>query len=418
MEFLTEQLELVLAIVAVLVIVLLGTVVGVRRRRSSQAEAPTATPAEPTAGDEAARDTDTVLDAPTAPETPVAEEAEPATDEPAPPEAVVEPVEEAPALSTFERFRLRLGRSRSNLGTSIAGIFSRGLTEEAWEELEESLIAADVGVEASLEIVEGIRARAREEGIRTGEEAMALLKEVLRMELLVADRALARRDEGPTVWLITGVNGAGKTTSIGKLAARNTNDGDSVVLAAADTFRAAAAEQLELWGERSGARVVRSGEGADPASVAFDGFASAKAHSADLLLVDTAGRLQNKSALMDELRKVKRVLERDAGPSDEVLLVLDATNGQNGLSQAKAFMEAVDVTGVILTKLDGTARGGIVIAIQRQLGIPVKLVGLGEDVDDLADFDPDAFVEALFAEVAQDVGLDADEISAAEAQRE
>jgi fused signal recognition particle receptor len=201
------------------------------------------------------------------------------------------------------------------------------------------------------------------------------------------------------------VNGTGKTTSIGKLAARHTRQGEQVVLAAADTFRAAAAEQLQLWGERSGARVVGGREGADPAAVAFDGYASAKASGAGLLLVDTAGRLQNKTQLMDELRKTKRVLERDAGPCDEVLLVLDATTGQNGLSQARAFMEAVDVSGVVLTKLDGTARGGIVIAIQRQLGIPVKLVGLGEEVDDLADFDPDAFVEALFAEVAQDVDL-------------
>jgi fused signal recognition particle receptor len=263
-------------------------------------------------------------------------------------------------------------------------------------------------VEASLEIVEGLRQRAREEGIRTGEEALALLKEVLRLELSVADRTLARREAGPTVWLVTGVNGTGKTTSIGKLSARHTGAGEKVVLAAADTFRAAASEQLQLWGERSGARVVRHDQGADPAAVAFDGWQAAKAAGADLLLVDTAGRLQNKTSLMDELSKVKRVLERDAGPCDEVLLVLDATTGQNGLSQAKAFMEAVDVSGVVLTKLDGTAKGGIVVAIQRQLDLPVKLVGLGEDIDDLADFDPDAFVEALFDQVAQDVELESD----------
>ena len=314
------------------------------------------------------------------------------------------PVEEA--LSVGERFRRRLGRSRSGLGSSITAIFRRGLNDEAWEELEEALIGADVGVDATLELVEGLRDRAKAEGIRTGDEALALLKEVLQLELSVADRTLHRRADGPTVWLVTGVNGTGKTTSIGKLASRHTRDGEKVVLAAADTFRAAAAEQLELWGEKAGARVIRQAAGADPAAVAFDGWQAAKAAGADLLLVDTAGRLQNKRELMDELGKVKRVLERDAGPCDEVLLVLDATTGQNGLSQAKAFMEAVNVSGVILTKLDGTAKGGIVVAIQRELGIPVKLVGLGEGVDDLADFDPEAFIEALFAQVGQDVVLD------------
>jgi fused signal recognition particle receptor len=318
-----------------------------------------------------------------------------------PPTPAAEPEVTPEPLSTLERFRLRLGRTRNSLGATVAGIFGRGLTEEAWEELEESLIGADVGVEASLEIVEGLRQRVKDEGIRTGAEATALLAEILRLELSVADRTLRRRADGTTVWLVTGVNGTGKTTSIGKLAARHSQAGEKVVLAAADTFRAAASEQLQLWGERAGARVVRHEQGADPAAVAFDGYAAARAADADLLLVDTAGRLQNKTALMDELSKVKRVLERDAGPCDEVLLVLDATTGQNGLSQAKAFMDAVDVTGVVLTKLDGTAKGGIVIAIQRSLGIPVKLVGLGEEIDDLADFDPDAFVEALFAEVAQ-----------------
>ena len=324
-----------------------------------------------------------------------------------PPETVdITPVPPAEPLTVRERFRRRLGRSRSSLGTNVASIFRRGVTDEAWDELEESLISADVGVDASLELVQGLRDRAKAEGIRTGDEALALLKEVLLLELSVADRSLHRRSEGPTVWLVTGVNGTGKTTSIGKLASRHTGEGEKVVLAAADTFRAAAAEQLELWGERAGARVVRQEAGADPAAVAFDGWSAAKAADANLLMVDTAGRLQNKRELMDELRKVKRVLERDAGPCDEVLLVLDATTGQNGLSQAKAFLEAVEVSGVILTKLDGTAKGGIVIAIQRELGIPVKLVGLGEEVDDLADFDPEAFVDALFAQVGQDVVLD------------
>jgi fused signal recognition particle receptor len=234
---------------------------------------------------------------------------------------------------------------------------------------------------------------------------------VLRLELGVADRELAWRDDGTTVWLVTGVNGTGKTTSIGKMAARETAGGRKVVLAAADTFRAAAAEQLQRWGERAEARVVRQEQGADPAAVAFDALRAAHAARADLLIVDTAGRLQNKRALMDELGKVKRVLDREAGPCDEVLLVLDATTGQNGLSQAKAFQEAVDVSGVVLTKLDGTAKGGIVIAIQRELGLPVKLVGLGEEIDDLAVFDPDAFVEALFADVSQDVEIEETPVS-------
>ena len=324
-----------------------------------------------------------------------------------PPEEPAEPAEPV-ALSPLERFRRRLSRARNSLGTSVAGIFGRGLTEDAWEELEESLIAADVGVEATLELVEAVRERCRSTGARTGEDALAVLKEVLREELQVDDRGLHRRPDGTSVWLVTGVNGTGKTTSIGKLAARHTRAGEQLVLAAADTFRAAAAEQLELWGQRAGARVVRHGQGADPAAVAFDGYKSASAAGADLLLVDTAGRLQNKTELMAELTKVKRVLEREAGPCDEVLLVLDATTGQNGLAQAKAFQEAVDLSGVVLTKLDGTAKGGIVIAIQRQLGIPVKLVGLGEDVDDLADFDPDAFVDALFAEVAQEAEVEAE----------
>ena len=314
-------------------------------------------------------------------------------------------VEEEP-LSLVQRFRLQLTKASSALGGNLRGIFSKGLTEEAWEELEESLIAADVGVDATLELVAGLRERVKAEGITDGEGALALLKEVLRLELGTADRTMGRRADGTTVWLFTGVNGTGKTTSIGKLAKRHVDAGDQVVLAAADTFRAAASEQLEIWGERSGARVVRQDEGADPAAVAFDGWKAASAAGADLLMIDTAGRLQNKKELMAELTKVKRVVVREADHLDEVLLVIDATTGQNGLSQAQAFTEAVDVTGVVLTKLDGTAKGGIVIAIQRALGLPVKLVGLGEGIDDLAEFDPDAFIDALFAEVVQDVELD------------
>ena len=315
-------------------------------------------------------------------------------------------IPEPPTLSTAERFRVRLGRARDGLGVAIASLFRGGVDDDVWEELEDSLISADVGVEATLELVAGLRERVRAEHIRTGPEVLDLLKEVLRLELGVADRTLARREDGTTVWLVTGVNGTGKTTSIGKMAARERADGGAVVLAAADTFRAAAADQLALWGERAGARVVRQESGADPAAVAFDGWSAASSSGADLLIVDTAGRLQNKRALMDELAKVKRVLDREAGHVDEVLLVLDATTGQNGLAQAQAFAEAVDVTGVVLTKLDSTAKGGIVVAIQRQLDLPVKLVGLGEDIDDLATFDPDAFVDALFAEVTQEVEIE------------
>ena len=392
-----EELLIAGAAIIVLAIMLFVGLVGRRDRKpdidSFSTGSATATKAPPARGQEAVDEG--AVAAPPGAET-------------LPPETVGTQTPPAAPMTTRERFRARLGRSRSSLGSNVTAIFRRGVTDDAFDELEESLIAADVGVEATLELVEGLRQRAKEEGVRTGEEALALLKEVLLLELSVADRSLHRREGGPTVWLVTGVNGTGKTTSIGKLAARHTAAGESVVLAAADTFRAAAAEQLELWGERAGARVVRSAAGADPAAVAFDGWQSAKAANADLLLVDTAGRLQNKRELMDELRKVKRVLERDAGPSDEVLLVLDATTGQNGLAQAKAFLEAVDVSGVILTKLDGTAKGGIVIAIQRQLGIPVKLVGLGEEMEDLADFDPDAFIEALFAAGGQDVELEDD----------
>jgi fused signal recognition particle receptor len=312
----------------------------------------------------------------------------------APPEAPA-PVEE---LTLAERFRRRLTRTRNVLGASVADLFGRGVTEEAWEGLEEVLIGADVGVTATMEIVEELRRRSREEGATTGPAVIELLKQELRAQLGSADRSLARAaDAGPTVWLITGVNGTGKTTTIGKLAAVEEREGREVVLGAADTFRAAAAEQLGIWAERTGAELVRKDEGADPAAVAYTAYEVAEERAADLLIVDTAGRLHNKRELMDELGKVKRVLEKLAGPLEETLLVLDATTGQNGIAQATAFLEAVDVSGIVLTKLDGSSKGGIVLAVQRELGLPVKLVGLGEDVDDLAPFDPDLFVDGLFS---------------------
>ncbi|MEE8603088.1 signal recognition particle-docking protein FtsY [Euzebya tangerina] len=395
------ELIIVLPIVAVIIlIVVAGLFVG-RRRGTGTGDG--AVGDTPPAGDTLTRD-----DVTTREETADGiEPGPPDTDvDPYPggPDLLIEdePVIEEVTLTLGQRFRLRLAKASGALGSNLRGIFSAGLDEDAWEELEEALIAADVGVEATLELVEGLRNRVKDEGITDGEAALALLKEVLRLELGIADRSMARREDGPTVWLFTGVNGTGKTTSIGKLAKRHVDAGESVVLAAADTFRAAASEQLGVWGERAGARVVRQDEGADPAAVAFDGWQAASAAGADLLMIDTAGRLQNKKELMAELSKVKRVVTRESEQLDEVLLVIDATTGQNGLSQAQAFTDAVDVTGVVLTKLDGTAKGGIVIAIQRALDIPVKLVGLGEGIDDLAEFDPDAFIDALFAEVAPD----------------
>jgi len=335
------------------------------------------------------------LELPKVPDTP-AELLEPEVVEP----EVVEPEVEPEPLTLRERFRQRLTRTRNVLGASVVELFGGGVTEEAWEGLEEALITADVGVTATMEIVEELRRRAREEGATSGEAVLALLKQELRTALGTPDRTLARAtDDGPTVWLITGVNGTGKTTTIGKLAAVEARAGHRLTLAAADTFRAAAAEQLGIWAERTGAELVRKEEGADPASVAYESYDAAVSGGSDLLIVDTAGRLHNKRQLMDELGKVKRVLEKQAGPLEETLLVLDATTGQNGIAQAQAFLEAVEVTGIALTKLDGSSKGGILVAVQRELGIPVKLVGLGEELDDLAPFDPELFVEGLFAEL-------------------
>jgi fused signal recognition particle receptor len=305
-------------------------------------------------------------------------------------------------IAPRRRFRERLGRSRAALSRGLSGLLSRGADDdEAWEELEEALLSADVGVATATELVERLRTRARAERA-SGPALRELLRAELRDAVGTADRSLAldllAEHERPGIVLVVGVNGTGKTTTVGKLALALAEEGKQPVLAAADTFRAAATEQLAIWAERVGAPVVRHQQGADPAAVAFDGLASARARGADVLLVDTAGRLHTKTNLMEELRKLRRVLEREGGQVREVLLVLDATTGQNGLAQARQFTDAVGVTGVVLTKLDGTAKGGIVIAVQRDLGIPVKLVGLGEGTHDLAPFDPDAFVDALLAE--------------------
>ncbi len=301
-------------------------------------------------------------------------------------------VEEPPAKPTF---RERLAKARSGFTSYLTSIVGRGVDAQTWEELEEALIRADVGIGTSTEILESVKATASEQKVTEGAEVLEILRAELKSRLSGFDRSLKLADTSPSIWLFVGVNGVGKTTTIGKLTKREMADGKNLVLAAGDTFRAAAAEQLEMWADRSGAAIVRGAEGADPSSVVFDAVESAASSGADLVLADTAGRLHNKSNLMDELRKVRRVAEKGEGKVSEVLLVLDATTGQNGLTQAAVFTEAVDVTGVVLSKLDGSAKGGIVVAIHSELGIPVKLVGLGEGVDDLIEFDPDQFVDAL-----------------------
>jgi fused signal recognition particle receptor len=319
-------------------------------------------------------------------------------------EREVAPTLERPegVASRLVRLRQRLARSQGALGRGLLALLSRErIDEDTWEEIEDALITADIGVGPTQELVERLRTRLRVEG-----SSAAPVRDVLREELLALvdptlDRRLAvsRVDGKPAVVMVVGVNGTGKTTTVGKLARVLVAEDKHVVLGAADTFRAAASEQLTTWGERVGVPTVRGPEGSDPASVAFEAVRSGMEQEADVVLVDTAGRLQNKAGLMDELGKVKRVVEKQA-PVGEVLLVLDATTGQNGMIQARVFREAVDVSGIVLTKLDGSAKGGIVVAVQRELGVPVKLVGLGEGADDLAPFDPEAFVDALLGEAA------------------
>jgi fused signal recognition particle receptor len=317
---------------------------------------------------------------------------------PAPP--VVE--KPPPSAGRMMRLRARLARSQTGFGAALLGLLSRDrLDDDTWDEIEEVLITADVGVTPARQIVSDLRTRVKVDGTRTPEEVRAMLRaELLAQVDTEASRALrTQRHEGrPAVILVVGVNGTGKTTTVGKLARSLIGDGDTVVLGAADTFRAAAVDQLQTWGDRVGAQTVRSDkEGADPASVAFEAVSQGIESEADVVLIDTAGRLHTKTGLMDELGKVKRVIEKRTSV-DEVLLVLDATTGQNGLRQARVFAEVVDVSGIVLTKLDGTARGGIVIAVQRELGVPVKLVGLGEGPDDLAPFDAETFVDAILGD--------------------
>ncbi len=298
-----------------------------------------------------------------------------------------------PSQGRMARLRDRLARSGA-LGQGIVGLLSRSaVDEQTWEDIEDSLISADLGVGVSGEVVQGLRDAMRAEP--SASPAALLRTQLLTLVDPDADRSLkVSQPDRPSVVLVVGVNGTGKTTTTGKLARLLVADDKDVVLGAADTFRAAAADQLQTWGDRVGVPVVRGPEGGDPASVAFEAVTAAVDGGSDVLIVDTAGRLHTKAGLMDELGKVKRVIEKRS-PVDEVLLVLDATTGQNGMAQAKVFAEVVDVTGVVLTKLDGTAKGGIVVAVQRELGVPVKLVGLGEGPDDLAPFDPEVFVDAL-----------------------
>jgi fused signal recognition particle receptor len=320
-----------------------------------------------------------------------------------PPPAPVAPQLEVPepTAGRLTRLRARLARSQSGLGRGLLSVLSRErLDEDAWEEIEEILLTADVGVGPTTEIVEALRTRTKVLGTASQGELRALLAdELVRALQPDMDRSLRTLPSAdrPAVVMVVGVNGTGKTTTCGKLARVLIADGRSVLLGAADTFRAAAADQLQTWGSRVGAETVRGPEQGDPASVAFDAVRKGTDDKVDVVLIDTAGRLHTKVGLMDELGKVKRVVER-TGPVDETLLVLDATTGQNGLTQARVFTEVVDVTGIVLTKLDGTARGGIVLSVQRELGVPVKLVGLGEGADDLAPFEPEAFVDALLGE--------------------
>ncbi len=308
-----------------------------------------------------------------------------------PPEAEVAPARERPSL------RDRLRRSRVFLSDRLADALGAGPGDDAWEDLEAALIQADVGVDVATRVVADLRTQARERNATEPDELRGLLAaELVTMFASDADRALAFAPERPTVWLVVGVNGTGKTTTIGKLAADLRAHERTVALAAADTFRAAADEQLGVWAERAGASLVKHKPGADPGAVAYDAYQHARAKNIDVLIVDTAGRLHTKTPLMDELAKVRRVVEKE-GEVTEALLVIDATAGQNGLAQARQFAEAAGVTGVVLAKLDGTAKGGIAVAIENELDIPIKLIGVGEGIDDLEPFDPKTFIDALLS---------------------
>jgi len=369
--------EVIFLVLAVLVVAFGIGVLVVSRRNAARADRPTAPPSTPDSPPpRGERPGDTLV-------------AEP------PVEAVVE----APPAT----LRDRLSKARATFSVAFAGVLGRsGITEEDFDDLEEALLRADVGVAVTEELLGGLRDKVAAKEITEPQELLDGLQDEMSSRLAGADRSLHfygasdGAPAGPDVWMFVGVNGVGKTTTIGKLANQQIRDGRSVLLAAGDTFRAAASEQLSTWAERAGAEIVRGADGGDPSAVIYDGVERAAARRIDLVMADTAGRLHTKSNLMEELRKVRRVAEKGAGRVTETLLVIDATTGQNGLAQAREFGEATSVTGVVLTKLDGSAKGGIVFAIETELGIPIKLVGVGESIDDLMPFDPDEFVSALF----------------------
>jgi fused signal recognition particle receptor len=373
------------------ILIVLGFVAVGRRRGGPESKAPKTLPPEviPGVGDDAEEPRDTVLRP--VEDVPLADEGS---------TAVLEPILEvpSPALGRLGRLRARLARSNTAIGRGLLALLSADkLDDDTWEEVEDTLLMADLGVPGTQDLVERLKTRVRVEGVGDPQQLKLLLEEELLKSvnpMLDRDLLTQRLADTPAVVLVVGVNGTGKTTTTGKLARLLVAEDRDVMLAAADTFRAAAAEQLQTWGERVGVPVVRGPEGSDPAAVAFDAVSTGIEQEVDVVVVDTAGRLHTKVGLMDELGKVKRVIEKQAAVT-EVLLVLDATTGQNGMNQARVFADVVDVTGIVLTKLDGTAKGGIVVAVQQELGVPVKLVGLGEGPDDLAPFDPEVFVQAL-----------------------
>jgi fused signal recognition particle receptor len=387
---------IIIVIAVVVLAVAAASVATVRTRRRGRGAAPTEAPGKPaTRPPQAAASTATLeAEAPPAPGAVV--EPEPAVAEPEPEVAEPEPeLEVAPAT-----YRSRLGGVRGLFSSAVSALRAGRVDQATWDSLEEALIRADVGVATSEALLDELKAKVAAREVSGGDGLLGALGDSIH-ELLETSGSRVLRFDGkegaPDVWLIVGVNGVGKTTTIGKLARRQTADGRSVLMAAGDTFRAAAADQLSLWADRTGTEIVRGAEGGDPSAVVFDAVQRAAARGNDLVLADTAGRLHTKVNLVEELKKIRRVADRDPGNVTEVLLVLDATTGQNALVQARQFTDAVEVTGIVLTKLDGTAKGGIVIAVQRELGLPVKLVGLGEGPDDLVEFDPDEFVDALLA---------------------
>jgi fused signal recognition particle receptor len=370
--------EVIFLILAILVVAFGIGVIVVSRRNAARADRPPAPTTAPEAPPPRAPEGDTL----------VAE----------PPVEVVEPepeVEVAPAT-----LRDRMSKARSTFAGAFAGVLGRGgLSDEDFDDLEEALLRADVGVAVTDDLLGGLRERVDAKEITEPQELLDGLQSEMTSRLAGSDRTLhfeSGEAGSPNVWMFVGVNGVGKTTTIGKLANQQVHDGRTVLLAAGDTFRAAAAEQLGTWAERAGVEIVRGADGGDPSAVVFDGVERAAARDIELVMADTAGRLHTKTNLMDELRKVRRVAEKGAGHVTETLLVIDATTGQNGLAQAREFSEATNVTGVVLTKLDGSAKGGIVFAVETEFGIPIKLVGIGETIDDLVPFDPDEFVSALF----------------------